>query len=95
MGKLVDYIVNSGRKVSSRELNHEFCLDKDDSGGWPRTRQVLKQEIRETNSCIGADTSGYFVIKTNTQLRKYVLNLNDRISGIEERISLALNNFSS
>lgn len=93
MVELVDYIVKSGRVVSSRELNSVFNLDKNDKGGWPNTRARLKEGIRVSGASIGAKSTGYFQIKTIEELREYRKNLDARIDGIRERWILAGNAF--
>lgn len=89
--KIIDYIASRNRLVNSQEISEVFNIEETTTG-WPRTRAMIKDGMRHYASIagipIGAKNTGYFLIQDVEELRKYCDNLQNRINGMEERITL-------
>ena len=61
--KIIDYIVNAGRKVTSNEIRDTFKIHEATSGNLS-TRMIIKEAIKnyavDNGYPIGADGRGYF-----------------------------------
>ncbi len=53
----------------------------------PRTRQMIKEIIYESELPIGSCSKGYYIIKTKEEFAANVGSLQGRIEGIQDRIN--------
>lgn len=68
--------------ISSHTIAHNLGVE--DSDGQPVTRAAITELIRR-GVPVGADSTGYFIIRTQEQLDRYVADLNRREWGIRAR----------
>lgn len=92
LSNIVDTIVGAdGRQISSDEIRDIFCIEEYISGN-PVTRALIKEAMRKIcikkGIPIGASSRGYFLIKTQKQLFRYLDVLKGRMEGIQERCNL-------
>lgn len=94
---IIRYIANSDRIVTSYEVSRRFGI-AESTEATPKTRKLIKDAIREFSVgegvVIGASNRGYFPLKTEGQVKRYRDALEGRIKGIEERISIVVNNWN-
>ena len=92
--EILEYIhAQGGKRVTSGEIRDRFNIKETTSGNF-KTRKLIKSALREFGTVIGvpigAERAGYFLIKTEQEVLDYVNNLNGRIGGIQERITLIM-----
>jgi len=68
--------------ISSHAIAHNLGIE--DSDGQPVTRAAITELVRR-GVPIGADSTGYFIIRTQEQLDRYVADLVRRETGIRAR----------
>jgi hypothetical protein len=91
---ILEYIhAQNGKRVTSDEIRDRFNIKETTTGNF-KTRKLIKSALREFGTTIGvpigAERAGYFLIKTEQEVLEYVNNLNGRIGGIQERITLVM-----
>jgi len=91
---ILEYIhAQKGNRVTSSDIRDRFNIKETTTGNF-KTRKLIKMAMREFASIIGvpigADQHGYFLIQTEAEVLSYVHNLNGRIGGIQERITLVM-----
>ena len=87
--KVVAYIAAArGSRISSEEIRYLFMIEPR-GGGNPITRGLIKDAMRgvalDRGIPIGADSAGYFLVTSLSELEAYLKNLDARIEGIKER----------
>ena len=87
--KILLYIAGArGSRVSSEEIRRTFGLERP-RGGNRVTRGLIKDAMRgvalDRGIPIGADSAGYFLVTSESELKAYLKNLDTRIEGIKER----------
>lgn len=70
--------------ITSRELSEQLHDDKE-VGSFPKTRFLIRDIMLEEKIPIAATHDGYFIIETESELKEYVENLEQRILGMSER----------
>lgn len=80
----------NGETVYAAELAKRFNIE--DNVTSTTTRAAIKDGLRlfgvEMQAPIGANSKGYFLIKTRIQFDEYMENLYGRIAGIQERMTI-------
>lgn len=77
--------------IKSREIADKVGINEDTHH---TTREMIIQAARRYNLPLAADTVGYYLINNDFEYRKYMINLDSRIAGIEERKRLITENYN-
>lgn len=78
-----------GKPITSGKLSDMLQVDRSDHGN-PTVRRMVRQAIERFGVPIGANSKGYFLIKSRHELDEYNANLDSRMRGILGR-KLAVN----
>lgn len=73
----------ASQSIPASSINNSIQIDVSDT--YSRTRRVIKYLLYEEGMSIGADNSGYYLIKTSEELLDNIERLDDRIFGMELR----------
>ena len=78
--------------ITSREIAYLIGINEDDT--YSQTRAMILQAARRYNLPLAADTVGYYLIDNDLEYCEYMINLDNRIAGIEERKILITENYN-
>ena len=97
MNLIHEYIIEILREqkqpISSKEISQLLTIP--DAEAQPITRALILETMKKTKVPIGASSKGYFIIKSEEQLMRYVVSLQNRADKITDRKRLVLKYYYS
>jgi hypothetical protein len=80
--------------INSKQISHLIGLENEEDTH-SITRKLITKCINEECLPIGANSKGYYWMEDKSELAEYIIELKNRIKGIENRISKIVYNYEN
>jgi len=74
--------------LTSKRLRFKCAVDEPDTTGWPKTRRLVRETMEVKGIPIASNGFGHFIVRNEDELFRCLANLQRRVKGTRERVSI-------